>query len=49
MRECSWDTMWSSTENIIIASKVGLVSEEEPHLAESYECNQEKGGDSLSS
>ena len=26
-----------------------LVSEEEPHLAESYECNQEKCGDSLSS
>ena len=23
--------------------------EKEPHLAESYECNQEKGGDSLSS
>ena len=26
-----------------------LVSEEEPHLAESYQCYQEKGGDSLSS
>ncbi|XP_068684852.1 uncharacterized protein [Montipora foliosa] len=25
------------------------VSEEDPHLAESYECNQEKDGDSLSS
>ena len=26
-----------------------LVSEKEPRLAESYECDQEKGGDSLSS
>lgn len=36
-------------EHYICVEGGTLVSEEEPHLAESYECNQEKGGDSLSS
>ena len=35
-------------EHYICVKGGTLVSEEEPHLAESYECNQEKGGDSLS-
>ena len=36
-------------EHYICVEGGTLVSEEEPHLAESYECNQEKGADSLSS
>ena len=32
-------------EHYICVEGGTLVSEEEPHLAESYECNQEKGGD----
>ena len=36
-------------EHYICVEGGTLVAEEEPHLAESYECNQEKGGDSLSS
>ena len=36
-------------EHYICVEDGTLVSEEEPHLAESYECNQEKSGDSLSS
>ena len=31
-------------EHYICVEGGTLVSEEEPHLAESYECNQEKGG-----
>ena len=49
MREYSWDTAEQHGEHYICVEGGTLVSEEEPHLAESYECNEEKGGDSLSS
>ena len=49
MRKCSWDTMRSST-NITFVSKVALYFRRKSHtLAESYEYNQENGGDSLTS
>ena len=49
MRECSWGHYAEQHGEHYICVEGGTsVSEEEPHLAESYECNQEKDGDSLS-
>ena len=50
MRDCSCDTMRSSTENINFVSKVALYFRRKSHtLAESYEYNQENCGNSLTS
>ena len=50
MRDCSCDTMRSSTENITFVSKVALYFRRKSHtLAESYEYNQENCGNSLTS
>ena len=49
MRECSCLLVGHYAEQHGGVEGGTSVSEEEPHLAESYECNQEKDGDSLSS